>query len=168
MESWKVFSSLLATFPILAFLLRPLALDTSPTLTKVSVNSTQWYIDTYLKARKGGMKTTAIAENVFNVSLPLLHRRNPRHSYPLLTGSTLEAFADFSFFGRRLRVRGPRGQPRRALRNGDVLFVNGIHADAFARKVLPKLNASFILVTHASDASVPKGPSAIAMLDDPR
>ena len=78
------------------------------------------------------MSQVEITRKVFNVTMKY-NILGHRHSYPLLTGDTLQAFADW-VYTRQNDVRLDVTK----LKDGDVIFMRSRMCEHFATNIFPK------------------------------
>ena len=125
-----------------------------------------WYIGEYLRGRRENLSNDEIAARVFHVNLKT-SPQNPRHSFPLVTASTMEAYADvaytFDFYYKM--IKWPKDK---AHRNGDVIYVRDELLYQFAKNVFPRLQTKFILVSLTGDGAQPRDRATFSMLEDNR
>ena len=126
-------------------------------------------INLYLRSRIK-LSLEEITDKIFKVELPNISKKYP-HSYPFLSGDTLRAFADIVFDRAETdKVLWKNVQWKKSKNakfyNGSIIFVKADYIEEFSREVHPSLKNSYILITHNSDYSVPRGPDSTNMLDD--
>ncbi|CAF2512430.1 unnamed protein product [Rotaria sp. Silwood2] len=84
------------------------------------------------------------------ISLYYRHATSKRNSsYPFISGDTFRAFADYI-------VDETRRDNLKSVKHGDIVFIKGDSLKLFFLRSYPLIKNPFILVSHNSDASVPR------------
>jgi len=81
-------------------------------------------------------------------------------SAPFISGDTFRHYADHAYDELDTSLN-PKN-----VKNRDVVFVKVEYLDGFLKKIHPKINARYVLLTHNSDYPIP-GPHA-SLLEDPK